>query len=142
MPTADELHAAAWRVIEDFARDGVPYVLYLRAFGWEAQHGPDDARRELLETHLVDRAARIGANVLTIQSPGGSVLLRRAPALALPDDEWQRYTRNLISDADLVVSEALTLSPGVRTELAYAFETGAIERIALLVHATGCVFTS
>ena len=149
MAEREQLHAAAWRVIEDFTRDGTPYVLYLRKFDFHVLHGPDDAYRELLENYLLDQVSELGANLVSVQEPGDAVasyvegditFARRAPALSLGDDQWAEYARALIADADLIVSECLMLSPGVRSELEFAFHNGAIDRIALVLPSPGSPF--
>jgi hypothetical protein len=146
MARREQLNAAAWRVIDDFTGDGVPYVLYLRNFRLHVLHGPDDAHRELLENSLFDQVTKLGANLLSIQEPGGVAasyaeddiaLSRRAPALSLDDDQWAEYARALIADADLIVSECLMVSPGVRSELEFAFHGGTIDRIALVLAPPG-----
>lgn len=145
MDRREQLHAAAWRVIEEFTGDGVPYVLYLRKFDLHVLHGPDDLHRELLENYLLDEVTKLGANLVSIQEPGDAAasyvedniaFARRAPALSLGGD-WAKYARALIADADLIVSECLMLSPGVRSELEFAFRNGAIERVALVLPPPG-----
>jgi hypothetical protein len=149
MANREQLHAAALQVIDDFTQAGVPYLLYLRKFDVHVLHGPDDEDRELLENHLFDEMSELGVNVISIQEPGDAVasyvgsdiaFARRAPALSLADDQWVEYVRPLIADADLIVSECLMLSEGVRGELEFAYSTGAIDRIALLLPPPGSPF--
>jgi hypothetical protein len=149
MEKREQLHTAALRVIDQFTTDGVPYVLYLRKFDFHVLHGPDDAHRELLENYLLDKVTKLGANLVSIQEPGDAVasyveadvaLARRAPALSLGDELWNEYAQALIADADLIVSECLSLSPGVRSELEFAFHGDAIDRIALVLPPPGSYF--
>ena len=140
MRSREELDAAARRVVADHLEHGTPYVLYLRHYGFDVLHGPDDASRQLTENYLLDNLGR-GVNLLTVQEhdaalgygTASSAFARRAPAFFFDDSEWLSATSRLIVHADLVFSECLFLSGGVRAELDFAYRNGAYDRTVLVV---------
>jgi hypothetical protein len=136
----EELDAAARRVVADHLKHGTPYVLYLRHYGFDVLHGPDDASRQLTENYLLNNLGR-GINLLTVQEhdaalgygTAASAFARRAPAFFFDDSEWLAGIRRLIIHADLVFSECLFLSGGVRAELDFAYHNGAYDRTVLVL---------
>ena len=134
-----ELHAAALKVVEAFENQGMPFALYFRKFYFEVLHGPFEFGPKLTENALRD-ALPPEVEVITIQDHGqmtykfrSSRFQREAPALLLADENWQEAARALIPLADLIVSEPLMLSEGVRLELQMIYETNRWDRTVLLL---------
>src|SRR6185295_8065562 len=78
--------------------------------------------------------------VVTIQQPGSTTydlrtsrLRREAPALSLDDERWADVAKALISRADLIVSEPLMLSVGVRLELQMIYDAQRWDRTVLVL---------
>jgi hypothetical protein len=138
-----DLDSAARQVLKDYVERKVPFVLYLRAFAVTVWHGPKEFGLQLLE-NVVSGAIAGFANVITIQdqnlslySGSGSPSDRTAPALLLGNEQWQEVAEQLIMHADLIVSEALVLSPGVRYELERIYANGAWGRTVLVLPPLG-----
>jgi len=135
-----ELHEAALAAIEAYAKNGQPLAVYFRKYDFHVTYGPMEYGPRLIENVLRD-ALPDGANVVTIQSHddvmgytgSGIVMDRAAPALLLDDDGWQEAAAALIANADLIVSECLMLSKGVRFELQTAYELGRWDRTVLVL---------
>ncbi|HEX7335338.1 MAG TPA: hypothetical protein VF290_27850 [Pyrinomonadaceae bacterium] len=135
----EERHAAALKVVEAFENEGMPFVLYFRKFDFEVLHGPFEFGPKLTENALRD-ALPPEVEVITIQDHGqmtykyrSSRLQREAPALLLPDETWQEAARALIPIADLIVSEPLMLTEGVRLELQMIYDAHRWDRTVLLL---------
>jgi hypothetical protein len=133
------MHSAALRVLEAYERDGTPFVLYFRHFDIEVLHGPFEFGPKLSENALRD-ALPADIEVVTVQDQssstydlGSSRLRREAPALLLEDERWAEDVRGLIPYADLIVSEPLRLSPGVRIELQMIHDARRSDRTVLLL---------
>jgi hypothetical protein len=135
-----ELHEAALAAIEAYANNGQPLAVYFRKYDFNVTYGPMEYGPRLIENVLRD-ALPDDANVVTIQSHedamgytgNGFVMDRAAPALLLDDDGWQEAAAALIANADLIVSECLMLSQGVRFELQTAYELGRWDRTVLVL---------
>jgi tetratricopeptide (TPR) repeat protein len=136
-----QLHAAAIAVIDAYQTHGLPFALYFRKYALTVSHGPMEFGPQLTENALRD-AMPAGAQVLTVQSHEddaldysgtGSSFNRAAPALFLDDADWQQLVASLIPFADLIVSEAYWLSPGVRFELEVAIQTKRWDRTVVLL---------
>ena len=129
-------------MIDDYKTRGLPFALYFRKFGVTVMHGPMEYGARLTENVLRD-AMPSGVNLLTIQSHSatpeysgsGSTFNRSAPALLVDDADWQQVAMSLIPFADLIVSEAYMLGPGVRFELDTAFQAARWDRTVLLLPA-------
>jgi hypothetical protein len=135
----EDMHAAAVRVVEAYEQDGTPFVLYFRKFDFEVLHGPFELGPKLTENALRD-ALPAEIEVVTIQEPGSmtydlqtSRLRREAPALLLDDDRWSDAAKTLIARADLIISEALMLSEGVRLELQMIYDAQRWDRAVLVL---------
>jgi len=133
------MHDAAVRVLDAYESDGTPFVLYFRHFGMEVLHGPFEHGPKLTENALRD-ALPSDVEVITIQDQssffrdlGTSRFRRDAPALALGDDAWVDVVRQLIPFADVIVSEPLQLSSGVRLELQMIYAARRWDRTVLVL---------
>jgi hypothetical protein len=134
-----EIHAAAVRVLQAYETDGTPFALHFRKFDIEVLHGPFELGPKLTENALRD-ALPPEVELITIQDQssltydlGSSRLRREAPALLLEDERWADVVRELIPHADLIVSEALMLSPGVRDELQMIYDAQRWDRTVLVL---------
>lgn len=135
-----ELHNAAMNALADCDATGAPLALYLRKFDVTVAHGPPEDGPSLLE-NILFAAMPAGAHLVTIQCHGAdaeyagnlTAFDRDAPALFLPNEEWDRVPAALIPRADLVVSECLMLSGGVRTELEQAYAARRWDRTVLVL---------
>lgn len=135
-----QLHEAALDVIDAYNTRGLPFAIYFRKYDIDVWHGPFEFGPRLVE-NVLREAMPPGASVLTIQnhdsniSYGGSKAFfdRSAPALLLEDDQWQEAAAAFIPFADLIVSECLMLSGGVRFELDTAFGMGRWDRTVLVL---------
>jgi hypothetical protein len=139
--TREEMHVQALDVLRARERDGVPFILYLTAFGSEVSHTASPFGPELLENALLD-AAPESVNVIRIQEPRPMFdqhastaisLRRRSPALLLDDEIWKDVAETLIVNADLIISEFVMLQPGVRFELERAYNLGRWDRTVLVL---------
>jgi hypothetical protein len=135
----EEMHAAALRVVEAYEQDGTPFALYFRKFDFEVLHGPFELGPKLTENALRD-SLPAGIEVITIQEPGSMTydlestrFRREAPALALDHERWAGVAGALITRADLIVSEPLMLSAGVRLELQMIYDAQRWDRTVLLL---------
>lgn len=135
----ESMHTAALRVVARYENEGMPFVLYFRKFGIEVLHGPAELGRKLTENALRD-ALPAEVEVITIQDQrsqtydlGSSRLRREAPALLLADEHWAEVARMLIPRADLIVSEPLMLSKGVRVELQMIYDACRWDRTVLVL---------
>ena len=133
------MHAAALRAIEAYQNEGTPFALYFRKFDIEVLHGPFELGPKLTENALRD-ALPPEVEVITIQDQGsmtynlGSSRFRReAPALLLADEHWAEVAKALIPLADLIVSEPLMLSEGVRLELQMIYDAHRWDRTVLVL---------
>jgi tetratricopeptide (TPR) repeat protein len=135
-----QLHEAALGAIEAYAKDGRPLAVYFRKYNINVTYGPMEYGPRLIENVLRD-ALPDGANVVTIQSHdddlgytgSGIVMDRAAPALLLDENRWKEAAAVLIANADVIVSECLMLSEGVRFELQKAYELGRWDRTVLVL---------
>lgn len=136
-----QLHEQAVDVIRQYEKDGAPFVLYFRTFTVHASHGPMEYGARLTENVLAD-ALPPGVNIITIQDhhprsinyDGADTSFDRvAPALLLDDRHWEDMATRLIANADLIVSESLMLSPGVKLELERIYALSRWDRTVLLL---------
>lgn len=131
-------HEAALSVLRDSDEKGTPFVLYLRKFDLHHVHGPADDERQSGEEMLID-ALPEGARMLAVQeSPEGeairSVWSPRVPSLRFGEaDDWQAILRPIIYRAELIVSEFVFLSEGVRWELETCRALGKHHQTVLLL---------
>jgi hypothetical protein len=94
-----------------------------------------------LAENVLHQALPAGTHVLTIQSQGpglgysgsGNRFDRAAPALLVEDAGWQEVAAGLIPFADLIVSECLMLTDGVRFELETSYRANRWDRTVLLL---------
>jgi len=133
----EQLHDAAVQVVEEYENEGSPFVLYLRKFDITVLHGQNEVDRYLVENYLLDNLPA-GVNLLTVQDaddlPGDrTVFARRAPALLLDDRNWEGVVDVLVWRAELIVSECLMLSAGVRFELDAAVRHGKTDQTVLIL---------
>jgi len=135
----ENYHAAALRVAEAYKAEGMPFVLYLRKFDIEVLHGPFEHGPKLTENWLRDALPQ-EVEVLTIQDPdsmtyelGSSRMRREAPAFPLDNANWTEAAESLITFADLIVSEPLMLSDGVRLELEMIYRLQRWDRTVLVL---------
>jgi hypothetical protein len=135
-----QLHEAALAAIESSKTCGLPLAVYFRKYDITVTHGPMEYGPRLIENVLQDSLPD-GTSVVTIQSHDditgysgtGHALDRDAPALLLDDEHWKEAASALIAHADLIVSECLVLTPGVRFELEIAYKTGRWDRTVLVL---------
>jgi hypothetical protein len=137
----EEMHAAALRVIQAYESEGTPFALYFRTFRIEVLHGPFELGPKLTENALRD-ALPLGIEIITIQDHGSFAydydnratrFRREAPALLIEDERWSDEARALIPFADLIVSEPLMLTDGVRLELQMIYNAHRWDRTVLLL---------
>lgn len=135
----EDMHATALRVLEAYQTEGTPFALYFRKFNIEVLHGPFELGPKLTENALRD-ALPPEVEVITIQDHGSmtydlksSRFRREAPALLLADERWAEVARALIPLADLIVSEPLMLSEGVRLELQMIYDAHRWDRTVLVL---------
>jgi hypothetical protein len=135
----EAMHTAALRVVEIYENEGMPFALYFRHFGIEVLHGPFELGPKLTENALRD-ALPPEVEVITIQDQssmtyelGSSRFRREAPALLLADEHWAEVASTLIPFADLIISEPLMLSEGVRLELQMIYDAHRWDRTVLLL---------
>jgi hypothetical protein len=135
----EDMHAAALRVIDAYQNEGMSFALYFRHFGIDALNGPFELGPKLTENALRD-ALPPEAEVVTIQEHnsmtydlGSSRFRREAPALLLEDEQWAEVVSALIPLADLIVSEPLMLSEGVRRELQMIYDAHRWDRTVLVL---------
>ena len=135
-----DMHAAALAVLDTYEKDGMPFAVYFRKFDIDVLHGPFDLGPKLTENALRD-ALPPAVEVVTIQQQsdissydlGASRMRREAPALALGNDAWAAVASALIQAADLIVSEPLMLSDGVRLELQMIYDVQRWDRTVLVL---------
>ena len=138
--TREEMHAQALDVLRDRDRDGTPFILYLTKFGLHISHTASPFGPELLENSILDAVPEC-VNVIRIQdhekidsySSSAISIRRRAPALLLDDESWKDVAEELLSSADLIISECYMLAAGVRFELERAYNLGRWDRTVLVL---------
>ena len=140
--TREEIHAQALDVLRARERDSTPFMLYLTSFHVDTSHTASPFGPELLENAVLDTAPE-GVNVIRIQERGERILdqyastaislRRRSPALLLDDDIWKDVAEALISSADLIISEFVMLTSGVRFELERAYNLERWDRTVLVL---------
>jgi hypothetical protein len=114
-------HEAAATILRDYDETRAPFVVYLRKFGFDVFHGPNETDRALVEDTLrEDLPPAVG--LFTIMGDPGVVdarqLMGRSPSLQIGgDDHWQEVLTPIIAAAEMIVSEFTFLSEGVRWEL-------------------------
>lgn len=126
------LDVAARQVLRDYADRGTPFALFLRTFSVSSYRGPAEFGQRLLEYSIRD-ALPPGVELLTVQDREGLSKIRGAPGLVLADSEWQNVVTELIGSADLIVSECIYLTQGVRFELEAAYAAGRWDRTVVLL---------
>jgi hypothetical protein len=132
-------HELALRVIKAYQDEGTPFALYFRKFDIEVLHGPFELGPKLTENALRD-ALPPEVELITVQDHDfatkffeSSRFRREAPALLLQDKHWTEVVRALIPFADLIVSEPLMLSEGVRLELQMIYAAQRWDRTVLVL---------
>jgi hypothetical protein len=124
--TSNDAQDKAAKVIEEYNNEGKPFVLYLRKFDIDILHGKNKTERYLIDNYLVNNLPQ-DVNVIAIHNSKEGVLsklpydfpayFRNVPSLNLPDTTWEVDVEQLIERSDLIVSECIMLSPGVKSEL-------------------------
>lgn len=135
-----QLHEFGEQALRDYFEKGTPYALSLRKYGLNIFHGPFENGPQLIENKLL-AIMPPGSNVISIQNQSETASYegeeaffdRSTPSLFLSDDEWKDKAVTLIRHADLIVSEALMLSPAVQFELEQALESDAWDKTVLIL---------
>ncbi len=129
-------------ILEAWDKSRQPFILYLRKFNLTMYHGPDS--RMLLENHFSSTLSLHSIGVLTVVDPAEVPLPgaygHGAPALAVADDQWQSAVSELISKAEMIVSEVPLLGRGAALELEMCIEAGKIDQTVVIIPPPGGVF--
>ncbi|MBL8549667.1 MAG: hypothetical protein JNJ73_06760 [Hyphomonadaceae bacterium] len=113
-------------ILQRYEHDGLPFVLFLRDFGYQRQIGPADGDMEPLHNSLA-AALPPGVGVFYVQDqkhPHTEDFKSRlraeekpAAAFLLRDENWQEQVTWLVERASLIVCEMSFLKPGTAFEL-------------------------
>jgi tetratricopeptide (TPR) repeat protein len=138
-------HEAALRVLDAYRLSGTPFLLFLRTFHvrqlyGHASEGGDGGDGILLEVHFQRELAQLGANILRVQDVGSrtgaavdGLFGNVTPALAMRHETWLDAVKELMTSAELLVSEVQFTSPGVINELRACVESGKLDQTVLIL---------